>query len=129
MRVATPNEGEAAAAAGMPIADDASLARAARTLRRTIGARQLVITRGRDGLTLWGPGEAESIPAWGGAAVDVTGAGDAVVATMTLALAAGVPPGDAARLANVAGSVAVGRRGAVAVSRDDLAAALRSRGA
>ncbi len=129
VRVATPNEGEAAAAAGMPIADDASLARAARTLRRTIGARQLVITRGRDGLTLWGPGEAESIPAWGGAAVDVTGAGDAVVATMTLALAAGVPPGDAARLANVAGSVAVGRRGAVAVSRDDLAAALRSRGA
>src|SRR5205085_10112 len=79
-------------------------------------AAHLLVTRGRDGLTLWSAGAATSLAAWGGEeAVDVTGAGDAVVATATLALAAGAKPLEAAALANVAGSVAVGRRGAVAV--------------
>jgi D-beta-D-heptose 7-phosphate kinase/D-beta-D-heptose 1-phosphate adenosyltransferase len=63
--------------------------------------------------------------AWGGhEAVDVTGAGDAVVATSALALAAGASAVEAAALANVAGSVAVSRRGAVAVTARELQAAL-----
>ncbi|NOT33969.1 MAG: hypothetical protein HOP12_07340, partial [Candidatus Eisenbacteria bacterium] len=67
-----------------------------------------------------------SLAAWGSEeAVDVTGAGDAVVATATLALASGAPPRVAAALANVAGSIAVSRRGAHAVSRAALDAALR----
>ena len=123
--VATPNEGEAAAAAGRAIADDRALADAARTLRARMRAAHLVVTRGRDGLTLWGADGGATIPAWGGdEAVDVTGAGDAVVATVTLALAAGAPALEAAALANVAGSVAVSRRGAVAVSAAELRAAI-----
>jgi rfaE bifunctional protein kinase chain/domain len=123
--VATPNEGEAASAAGRGVATDDELARAAASLRRRIAAEYLIVTRGRDGLTLWGVGGGVAVPAWGGEeAVDVTGAGDAVVATMTLALAAGAPALEAAGLANVAGSVAVSRRGAVAVSAADLRAAL-----
>ena len=127
--VATPNEGEAAAAIGHPIGTDAELARGAAALRRRSGVEHLVITRGRDGLTLWNDEGGASLAAWGGKeAVDVTGAGDAVVATVTLALAAGAPPLEAAALANVAGSVAVSRRGAVAVSRAELRDALDSAG-
>ena len=125
--VATPNEGEAAAAAGRDLATDAELARAAPALRRRIGAEHLIVTRGRDGLTLWTAAGGATLPAWGAEeAVDVTGAGDAVVAAVTLALAAGAPAIEAAGLANVAGSVAVSRRGAVAVTADELRAALES---
>jgi len=123
--VATPNEGEAAAAAGIGIADDAGLRDAAGRLRQRIAAVHLIVTRARDGPTLWGATRAIALPAWGGEeAVDVTGAGDAVVATVTLALAAGAPALEAAALANVAGSVAVSRRGAVAVTAAELSAAL-----
>lgn len=124
--LATPNEGEAAAAAGRAIDDERDLERAAGELRRTMRARHLVITRGRDGLTLWNGSHAASLAAWGGEeAVDVTGAGDAVVATATLALAAGADALAAAALANVAGSVAVSRRGAVAVTARELTRAVR----
>ena len=123
---ATPNESEAAAAAGLEIVSEAALARAAGRLRRRIGAQHLIVTRGRDGLTLWEDGGGVSLEAWGAReAVDVTGAGDSVVATATLALAAGAPPLAAAALANVAGSVAVSRRGAVAVTSAELAGALQ----
>jgi D-beta-D-heptose 7-phosphate kinase/D-beta-D-heptose 1-phosphate adenosyltransferase len=89
----------------------------------------LLVTRGRDGLTWWNGGEGHALGAWGGRdAVDVTGAGDAVVATATLALAAGAKPLEAAALANVAGSVAVSRRGAIPVTASELRAALRRRG-
>ena len=94
-------------------------------LRRAIGARHLIVTRGRDGLTLWSAREQLSYAAWGGQeAVDVTGAGDAVVAAAALALGAGAPPALAAALANAAGCVAVARRGAVAVTAAELARAL-----
>jgi rfaE bifunctional protein kinase chain/domain len=125
--LATPNESEAVAASGIEIRDERDLARVASMLRRRVRAQHLIITRGRDGLTLWNT-RAVSLAAWGGAeAVDVTGAGDAVIATATLALAAGAPALEAAALANVAGSVAVSRRGAVAVSAADLGRALRVR--
>ena len=128
--LATPNESEAAAAAGVEIANEQELARCAQRLRRALGAAHLVITRGRDGLTLWNQ-KAVSLAAWGGEeAVDVTGAGDAVVAAATLALGVGAPALEAAGLANVAGSVAVSRRGAVPVTAAEVLAALtpRSRG-
>ena len=128
--LATPNESEAAAAAGTEVRDERDLKRVASRLRRALGARCLIVTRGRDGLTLWNAREQVSLPAWGGEeAVDVTGAGDAVVAAAVLALAAGAPPLLVAALANVAGSVAVSRRGAVAVGTGDLRRAIgRARG-
>ena len=79
------------------------------------------MTRGRDGLTLWSGRESAALAAWGGKeAVDVTGAGDAVVSAATLALAVGASPLEASAIANVAGSVAVSRRGAVPVERAEL---------
>ena len=124
--IATPNESEAAAAWGAEIRDERDLSRAAPMLRRKLAAQHLLVTRGRDGLTLWSGAKGVSLAAWGGEeAVDVTGAGDAVVATATLALAAGASALEAAALANAAGSVAVSRRGAVAVEARALDRALQ----
>jgi rfaE bifunctional protein kinase chain/domain len=126
--LATPNESEAAEAAAIEIESVADLERAASRLQRSTRVDHLLITRGRDGLTLWDGRRGRNLEAWGGReAVDVTGAGDAVVATATLALAAGAQPLDAAALANVAGSIAVSRRGAVAVGWPALHAALGRR--
>jgi rfaE bifunctional protein kinase chain/domain len=126
--LATPNESEAAAAAGVETASERDLEIIAARLMRAVRPQHLIVTRGRDGLTLWGRQIGVSLEAHGGEeAVDVTGAGDAVVATATLALAAGAPALEAAALANVAGSVAVSRRGAVAVGGDDLRRALARR--
>lgn len=125
--VATPNESEASAAAGVAVTNDRDLEAVAARLQRHLDATHLVITRGRDGLTVWGRGGGRSLIAWGGhEAVDVTGAGDAVVAVASAALAAGASALEAAALANVAGAVAVSRRGAVAVSAGDLERALRA---
>jgi rfaE bifunctional protein kinase chain/domain len=125
--LATPNESEAAAAAGLEAGSERDLEQIAARLMRAVRPQHLMITRGRDGLTLWGAEGGASLDAFGGEeAVDVTGAGDAVVATATLALAAGAPPLEAAALANVAGSVAVSKRGAVAVGSEDLRKALGS---
>ena len=124
--LATPNESEASEAAGLAVRNEADLIHVAARLRRRTRAEALLITRGRDGLTWWDGRGGTSLEAWGGEeAVDVTGAGDAVVATATLALAAGAPPMAAAALANVAGSVAVSRRGTVAVTVRELRQALR----
>jgi D-glycero-beta-D-manno-heptose-7-phosphate kinase len=125
--LATPNESEAAAAAGLDAGSERDLEEIAARLLRAVGPEHLIITRGRDGLTLWDGERGMSLAAHGGEeAVDVTGAGDAVVATATLALAAGAPALEAASLANVAGSVAVSKRGAVAVSAEDLRTALEA---
>ncbi|HET9328633.1 MAG TPA: PfkB family carbohydrate kinase [Candidatus Eisenbacteria bacterium] len=125
--LATPNESEASAAAGLAVADDRDLAAVASRLQERMRAAHLVITRGRDGLTVWGRSSGQSLGAFGGhEAVDVTGAGDAVVAVSAAALSAGASALEAAALANVAGAIAVSRRGAVAVSGGDLERALRT---
>jgi bifunctional ADP-heptose synthase (sugar kinase/adenylyltransferase) len=59
-------------------------------------------------------------------AVDVTGAGDTVIASFSLALATGVTFGQAARLANVAGALVVQKQGTATVARDELLEELRS---
>ena len=123
--LATPNESEASAAAGLEVGGDGDLVEVAARLQRRLAASHLVITRGRDGLTVWDREQGRSLPAWGGEeAVDVTGAGDAVVAVAAAALASGAPAIEAAALANVAGSIAVSRRGAIAVGARDLKRAL-----
>jgi sugar/nucleoside kinase (ribokinase family) len=102
--LATPNESEAAAAAGLEAESERDLERIAARIVRAVRPQHLIVTRGRDGLTLWSGRAGASLAAHGGAeAVDVTGRGDAVVATATLALAAGAPALEAAALANVAG--------------------------
>ncbi len=119
---ATPNLEELAAAAGRPLSGDDEVAAAAEALRRHLGASFLVATRGREGLTLVQDGAAPlHLPVYGTDQVaDVTGAGDTVLATMTLALAAGASPAEAAALADLAGGVVVMKHGTATLTQAEL---------
>lgn len=117
------NQQEAEAFLGRTLDGDEDMARAGRALQRRLGAELLVITRGRSGMTvLGGDGACAQLPAVNQSEVyDVTGAGDTVIATFTLALAAGVPLEDAAHLANYAAGIVVRRLGNATTSINELA--------
>jgi rfaE bifunctional protein kinase chain/domain len=119
---ATPNLEELAESGGSMPEGDTEVAIAAEALRAKLGARFVAATRGSDGLTLVEAGRpALHLPVFGTDQVaDVTGAGDTVLATLTLALAAGAHPADAAVLANLAGGIVVTKLGTATVSRDEL---------
>jgi bifunctional ADP-heptose synthase (sugar kinase/adenylyltransferase) len=89
--------------------------------------RALLVTRGSRGMALFEPGQpTRHIPIYGSDEVaDVTGAGDTVIATMTLALAAGGTFYEAARLANYAGGLVVMKRGTATVTAAELTEAIR----
>ena len=126
MTAVTPNEPEVEEALGITIGHDrARLEAAGRELLQRLGCRAVLITRGSDGMALFEPGRpAEHIPIYGSDEVaDVTGAGDTVIATFTLALAAGAAPSEAARLANYAGGIVVMKRATATVSAEELRAA------
>jgi D-beta-D-heptose 7-phosphate kinase/D-beta-D-heptose 1-phosphate adenosyltransferase len=125
--VVTPNRAELALAAAADLPDDAALAAAAERLRRRIGADWLLTTLGGDGMLLVGEGVVERIPGIRREVYDVVGAGDTVLACLAALVAAGAPVPAAAWLANVAGSIAVGRRGTATVGDADLRNALAER--
>ena len=123
MTAATPNEAEVEAALGITIGNDLQkLEWAGRTLLGKLRHNALVITRGKDGMALFERGrKTQHIPIYGSDEVaDVTGAGDTVIATFTLALAAGGTYYDAARLANYAGGIVVMKYGTRPVMYEEL---------
>jgi rfaE bifunctional protein kinase chain/domain len=129
MTAVTPNEPEVEAALGVTIGSDRRrLESAGRTLLRRLGVKACLITRGSDGMALFEPGRPTlHIPIHGSDQVaDVTGAGDTVIATFTLALAAGASPAEAALLSNYAGGIVVMKRGTATVSAAELDAAIAS---
>jgi rfaE bifunctional protein kinase chain/domain len=123
MTACTPNESEVEALLGVKINDDLSvLELAGRALLRRLQCRAVLVTRGSRGMALFETGKpTDHIPIVGSDQVtDVTGAGDTVIATFTLALAAGATFGEAARLANHAGGLVVMKRGTATVSATEL---------
>src|SRR5713226_4018036 len=131
MTAATPNEPEVEAALGTSIRNDSQkLEWAGRTLLRKLKHHALLITRGKDGMALFERGKKTAhIPIYGSDEIaDVTGAGDTVIATFTLALAAGATYYDAARLANYAGGIVVMKYGTRPVSFEELIAAVEENG-
>jgi D-glycero-beta-D-manno-heptose-7-phosphate kinase len=127
----TPNESEVEQVLGVKINDNARvLERAGRTLLRRTRMECVLITRGSRGMALFQPDQPTvHIPIYGSDQIaDVTGAGDTVMATMTLALAAGGTFEQAARLANYAGGLVVMKRGTATVSADELRAAVAADG-
>jgi rfaE bifunctional protein kinase chain/domain len=130
---ATPNEEEAEALLGGAIEDDPGrLEEGGRRLLDQLGARFLLITRGSRGMSLFTADPRESggavhLPVHGTDQVaDVTGAGDTVIGTFALALAAGATPVEAALLANYAGGVVVMKMGTATLTPEELARAVRS---
>ena len=120
---ATPNESEVEEALQIRIGDDTHrLLSAGEQVMKRMGLESLVITRGRDGMVAFENNAAPLIvPIFGSdQVVDVTGAGDTVIATFTAALAAGADSTSAARLANFAGGIVVMKRGTATVSNQEL---------
>ena len=119
----TPNESEVEQAVGLRINDDMRvLERAGRTILDETRMQAVLVTRGSRGMSLFVPGAPTvHIPIFGSDEIaDVTGAGDTVMATLTLALAAGASFEAAARLANYAGGLVVMKRGTATVTGDEL---------
>lgn len=125
-----PNESEVEAALGVRIDDQPRvLERAGRELLARTRMGAVIITRGSRGMAVFEPGrDTVHIPIHGSDEIaDVTGAGDTVMATLTLAMAVGAPVEQAARLANVAGGLVVMKRGTATVTAAELTRALGSR--
>jgi D-glycero-beta-D-manno-heptose-7-phosphate kinase len=125
---ATPNEEEAEALFGGAFDDDPErLETGGRQLREQLGARFLLITRGSRGMSLFEAGGSVHLPVSGTDQVaDVTGAGDTVIGTFALALAAGATPIEAALLANYAGGGVVMKMGTATLTPDELRHAVTS---
>lgn len=128
-----PNAPELAAATGMPVDSALAVERAARALLRRTGARSVLATRGREGMTYVAAGRrALHLPVFGGDDVtDVTGAGDTVAAAIGLTLAAthGSTRDDmmsGIQLATVAAGLVVQKLGAATVTPDEVRVALRN---
>jgi len=128
LTAATPSESEVEHLLGTSLDGDKVVEQAGWQLLERLGSRYLLVTRGAKGLALFEKGGgATFVPIFGSDEIaDVTGAGDTVISAFTLALAAGARPVDAARLSNYAGGLVVMKRGTAAVSRDELAEAVRS---
>src|SRR5215475_1281950 len=124
--VITPNQNEAERASGVEITDELSLGAAARRIRDLTECKNVLITRAELGMSLLGPEDDDEemthIPTTAREVYDVTGAGDTVIATLALALAAGARLNEAAIIANHAAGVVVGKVGVAAVSSDELLA-------
>ncbi len=124
----TPNCLEAETATHRRIRTDAEARDAAREFRVRAACEAAIVTRGEHGIWLSSPDVEGAAPAAVRDVSDVTGAGDTVVATLALALAAGATLPEAAMLANLAAGVAVGKFGAATVTPDELLEAVgRSR--
>jgi rfaE bifunctional protein kinase chain/domain len=123
LTVCKPNEPELAALTGLPVGTPEQFLAAGHAAQRTLDCDILLVTQGRNGMTLFERGKKPlHIPVYGShEAVDVTGAGDTVSATFALALGAGGSPFEAARLANIAGALVVAKQGTATVSRPELA--------
>jgi rfaE bifunctional protein kinase chain/domain len=123
---ATPNEAELEQLAGTPVDDERGVEKAGRQLLDKLDAQLLLVTRGSRGMALLErDGGCSFIPIHGTDEIaDVTGAGDTVISTFTVALAGGATPIDAATLANIAGGIVVMKRGTGTVSPAELAQAI-----
>ncbi len=118
-----PNQSELSQAARLPCRTDAEVAAAARRVLETCGVESVLVSRAGRGLSLIVPGaEPLHVTARALEVYDVSGAGDTVVATLAVALAAGGSLEAAAELANTAAGIVVGKVGTAVVGRDELAA-------
>ncbi|MGM0425766.1 MAG: D-glycero-beta-D-manno-heptose-7-phosphate kinase [Thermodesulfobacteriota bacterium] len=114
--VITPNHHEAGVYCGFAITDEASLMRAGTRMLSTLNCRSVLITQGREGMTLFEQGgEVTHIPTVAKRVFDVTGAGDTVIGTISLGLATGLDLKSAAILSNFAAGIVVGEVGTSAV--------------
>ena len=118
--IVTPNHHEAEIATHLRIRTDDDARKAGRVFLDRAGCESVLITRGEHGMSLVGPGGDAHFPAVAREVADVTGAGDTVIATLALAMAAGADAATAAQLANYAAGIVVRRFGPATVTPEEL---------
>jgi rfaE bifunctional protein kinase chain/domain len=119
--VITPNHHEAGIFCRFEIVDEETLVRAGKQMLKELNCRSVLITQGKDGMTLFeNGGEIIHIPTVAKNVFDVTGAGDTVISTFSLALASGLDLKSAAVLSNYAAGIVVGEVGTSTVSAEEL---------
>lgn len=116
----TPNRRELEEAFGRPVSGDRAIAAAARALikRHRLGA--VLVTRSAEGMTAVTAHEVHHLPAEAREVFDVSGAGDTVVAAVAAGLAANLSLSDAARIANAAAGIVVGKLGTAVAYRSEV---------
>ncbi|SPD73747.1 Bifunctional protein RfaE, domain I [uncultured Desulfobacterium sp.] len=119
--VITPNHHEAGTFCRFDVVDEESLLRAGRQMLADLNCRSVLITQGKDGMTLFEKsGENTHIPTVAKKVFDVTGAGDTVISTFALGLACGLDLKSSAILSNFAAGIVVGEVGTSTVKAEDL---------
>jgi rfaE bifunctional protein kinase chain/domain len=120
-----PNSKELEAAMGVKLIDSDAVEEVGKALMKRVKARNILLTRGEKGMTLFEEtGTITHIPAKTRKVADVSGAGDTVISTITVALASGATVREATSLANYAGGVVCGEVGIVPIERDALVSAV-----
>jgi len=126
--VITPNHNQAGKIAGREIINEEDLKKVGKKLLHNKKCKAVLITRGKDGMTLFEQeGRVTHIKSIARKVYDVTGAGDTVIATLTLGIAGGLDLKSAAYLSNLAGGVVVGEIGTSTVKIDNLKELINSR--
>jgi len=124
--ILTPNSSEAALGSKIAIEDEESLLKAGTQLLRRLNCAAVLITRGEQGMSLFEHGKRViHIPTVARNVFDVTGAGDTVIGTLTLAMASGASMLDAARISNYAAGIVVGVVGTATVKPAELKQRIR----
>jgi len=127
--IPVPDGVELARLAGTATNENGWLPQAASKLFREVGIQALLVTRGREGMSLFERMNGEviqtDIPTVARSVYDVTGAGDTAVSVFTLGIAAGADCETAARLANVAAGIVVGKRGTASVTVQEIQERMR----
>lgn len=125
---ATPNQAELEAIVGKRLDNKEDLLKAGNQLCKDLGLKVLLLTRGSEGMIVFEALEKPYILSAIGSKdpVDVTGAGDTVIATFTLALASGASFSEAAEIANHAGGIVVMKRGTATLTQDELLTSISS---
>lgn len=119
----TPNRSELREVVGRWSSEEELVAKSQK-LRLELGLEALLVTRSEEGMTLFADQEIHHQPAQAREVFDVSGAGDTVIATLAVMIAAGAGWAEAIRAANVAAGIVVGKLGTAVVTREELAAAL-----
>jgi len=126
--IVTPNNAEASEASGIQIETEEDLYDAGSILLERLESEALLITRGEKGMSLFRRGRRPvHIPARAREVFDVTGAGDTVIAALTVAMVAGMDLADAVKAANIAAGIVVGKLGTSTATVEEIKAASGNR--
>lgn len=120
--VITPNRSELRDVVGRWTSEEVLFAKAEK-VRGELGLEALLVTRSEEGMTLFADGQTFHQAAQAREVFDVSGAGDTVIATLAVMLAAGADWAEAIRIANIAAGIVVGKLGTAVVTRDEIAGA------